>query len=385
MSAEQVSPVGPRAASVEALLERSRVARERANGLRAADDLDLTVLVAPSEGEIVRARRRLHLKAVGIVAMTVSSYYGLVIADVPLLVRLACAALLVVAVTAVATGIMHDANHGAFSSSRRVNQGMSWSLDLLGGSSWLWRFKHNTLHHGHTNVVGIDSDIDQGLYARLVEDQPWRWWHRYQHLYLWPLYGLLTLRWLFFTDFSNLARGKIGSQRLILGRRRSNTVLMIVGKVVHVTWALAIPFALHPWWAVVAFYLVCSWVLGLQLAMIFQMAHCVEEADFVQAEESHRGRAFQLHQLRTTVDITCPSAAFRWYVRWLMGGLDHQVEHHLFPTLPHTVYPKVAGRLRDVCQDKGLDYRCHVSVSAALRSHTRWLRHMGQQPMSAAV
>jgi linoleoyl-CoA desaturase len=385
MSAEQVSQVGARAASVEALLERSRVARERANGLRPADDIDLTVLVAPSAAEIVTARRRLHLKAVGIVAMTVASYYGLVIADVPLLVRLACAALLVVAVTAVATGIMHDANHGAFSSSRRVNQGMSWSLDLLGGSSWLWRFKHNTLHHGHTNVVGIDSDIDQGLYARLVADQPWRWWHRYQHLYLWPLYGLLTLRWLVFTDFSNLAKGKIGPQRLILGRRRSNTVFMVVGKLVHVTWALAIPFALHPWWAVVAFYLVCSWVLGLQLAMIFQMAHCVEEADFVQADETHRGRAFQLHQLRTTVDIRCPSAAFRWYVRWLMGGLDYQVEHHLFPTLPHTAYPAVAHRLRDVCQAKGLTYRCHTSVTAALRSHTRWLRHMGQPPTPATI
>jgi linoleoyl-CoA desaturase len=379
------SEIGEHPSGLDALLARSSAARSRAAAPRPADELDLAALVAPSASEIAHARRRLHAKAVGIVVLTVASYSGLVLADVPLLVRLACAALLVVAVTAVATGIMHDANHGAFSSSRRVNRGMSWSLDLLGGSSWLWRFKHNTLHHGHTNVIGIDSDIDQGLYARLVPDQPWRWWHRYQHRYVWLLYGLLTLRWLVFTDFANLARGKVGPQRLVVGRRRWNTVLMIVGKLVHVTWALAIPFALHPWWAVVAFYLVCSWVLGLQLAMIFQMAHCVEEADFVGADETHRGSHFQLHQLRTTVDITCRSVALRWYVRWLMGGLDHQVEHHLAPTLPHTAYPALARRLRAVCEDRGITYRCHTSVSAALRSHSRWLRLMGQPPVAATV
>jgi linoleoyl-CoA desaturase len=351
------------------------------NRRRPPDLVDLADLIRPTVEEIAAARRRLHLKAVGIVVLALTSYFGLVIAHVSLLVRCVSAAALVVAVTAVATGIMHDANHGAFSRSRRVNRCMSWSLDLLGGSSWLWRFKHNTLHHGHTNVIGIDSDIDQGGYARLVASQPWRAWHRYQHLYVWLLYGMLTLRWLVFTDFSNLARGRVGPQRLIVGRRGRNTVFMFLGKAVHLTWAVGVPLALHPWWGVLAFYLACSWVLGLKLAMIFQMAHCVEEADFVAADVPHRGREFQLHQLRTTVDITCRAPAFRWYVRWLMGGLDHQVEHHLLPALPHTAYPAMARRLQAVCLAKGLTYRCHSSVTAAVRSHIRFLRRMGERPV----
>ncbi len=343
-----------------------------------APSASLSQVIMPTAHEVTVGQRRAQAKAVFIVALTVASYYGLVIADRGLWTALACAATLIVAVTAVATCIMHDANHGALTRSARLNRVVGYSADLLGASSWLWRFTHNNLHHGNTNVDGVDSDISQSPWARLTPDQPWRRFHRYQHLYMWFLYGFLALKWLVFGDFSNFLRGGVGPQAFRQPPRRRDIAVMIIGKLSHLTWALAIPLLLHPWWIVLAFYLACSWVVGLLLAIIFQLAHCVDNVDAVAADEPRRGAAFELHQLRTTVDVDTRFAG----LRWLMGGLDHQIEHHLAPRLPHTLYPLLARRLRAACAERGLTYRVHPTFTAAVRSHVRWLRQMGRRPDS---
>ncbi len=341
----------------------------------------LAQVIMPTAAEVTVGRRRAQAKALFIVALTGASYYGLVIADRGIWTALVCAATLVVAVTAVATCIMHDANHGALVRSPRLNRTVGYSADLLGASSWLWRFTHNNLHHGNTNIDGVDSDISQAPWARLTPDQPWRRWHRYQHLYMWFLYGFLALKWLVFGDFSNFLRGGVGPQAFRQRPRRRDIAVMLVGKASHLTWAIAIPLLLHPWWVVLAFYLACSWLVGLLLAIIFQLAHCVDNVEAVAGDEPRRGAAFELHQLRTTVDIRTRSAA----LRWLMGGLDHQIEHHLAPRLPHTLYPLLARRLRVACDERGLTYREHPTFTAAVQSHVRWLRQMGRPPTGIAT
>jgi linoleoyl-CoA desaturase len=131
-------------------------------------------LIMPTEDEIARARRRIQAKAVVIVVLALASYWGLVIASTGFAVRLACALGLIAATVAIATNIMHDANHAALASSARLNRVFSWSADLLGASSWLWRFKHNRLHHANPNVVDVDSDISQAPFAQLAPAQRWR-------------------------------------------------------------------------------------------------------------------------------------------------------------------------------------------------------------------
>jgi linoleoyl-CoA desaturase len=275
---------------------------------------------------------------------------------------------------------MHDANHGALTRSARLNRIVGYSADLLGASSWLWRFTHNNLHHGNTNVDGVDSDISQAPWARLAPTQPWRRWHRYQHVYMWFLYGVMTLKWLTFGDFSNLVRGRVGDQPLRQRPRRRDVAMMIAGKLSHLTWALVVPLLLHPWWVVLVFYVACSWLVGFALALIFQLAHCVDTVTFPDGHDPRRGAAFELHQLATTVDVDVRVPI----LRWLMGGLHHQVEHHLAPRVPHTLYPLLARRLRAACAERGLTYHLHPSFAAAVRSHARWLRTMGRRPVTTA-
>jgi linoleoyl-CoA desaturase len=226
--------------------------------------------------------------------------------------------------------------------------------------------------------MGVDSDIDQGAVARMAPEQPWRRWHRYQHIYMWPLYGVLAVRWFLVADFKALASNRLGQQPLTIDKRPRYIAGMIAGKLVHLTWAIVIPLALNPWWGVVCFYLVCSWVTGFVLAITFQLAHCVDVAEFVPSDVPHRGTAFQLHQLRTTVDIRCGRGACLG--RWLIGGLDHQVEHHLAPRLPHTVYPLLRPRVQAFCEVHDLPYHTHASAWDALCSHERWLKAMGRPP-----
>jgi linoleoyl-CoA desaturase len=340
--------------------------------------IPLSRAIRPTDAEVARARRRLHLKAGVIVALAAVSYWGLVFAGGGLALQLPCALVLAVAVAATGTGIMHDANHGAFCRSRRANRIVATSADLLGASSWVWRFKHNTLHHASTNIVGIDSDIDQAPFARLAPQQPWRPWHRYQHLYLWPLYGLLAAKWFALSDINALARGGFGESRFPKKPRRRDIAFLVAGKVTHLGWAVLIPLAWHPWWGVLAFYLAGSWLVGFILAMVFQLAHCTDQVEFLAPTAPDAADPFELRQLRTTADIRIAGPVVGAFLRWLMGGLDHQIEHHLAPRLPHTLYPQMATRLQQLCAERDLPYHVHPTLTAALAAHARWLKHLGR-------
>lgn len=336
--------------------------------------------VAPDANELFAARRRLHRKAASIVAVTVSGYTGLVFVSLPVAFKVACAVLLIHGLIAVATGIMHDANHHAFSTSPKVNRALGYSGDFLGASSWLWRQQHNVQHHHNTNVMGVDGDIDQQPFARMSPEQPWRPWHRAQALYMWPLYGFLTLKWVLFGDFVSFFAASKGTLPMVKRPSAADFAKMVAGKVGHFAWAVAIPLTLYPWQQVAATYLAISWSVGFALAIIFQLAHCVDRAEFIQPNPSVRltGDDMMRHQLATTVNVAPASKLGVKYVGWLMGGLEFQIEHHLAPRVPHTFYPTLAKRVRSICAENDLEYRTHFSVISALRSHARWLHKMGQ-------
>ncbi|CAB4362665.1 MAG: acyl-CoA desaturase [Actinobacteria bacterium] len=340
----------------------------------------LTHRMMPSTEVIERGRRRLHWNTAFIALLGVGSYWGLVFAPIRFWLRVVAAMALVVAAVATATNVMHVGNHGAFSRNTRRSRVAGWSSDLLGASSYLWRFKHNQLHHGNTNVVGFDTDIDQMPLARLAPQQPWKPIQRYQHVYMWVLYGFLTLQWFVMSDFATLVKRRVGDHTLPTKPRARDVALILLGKAIHLTWAIVIPMFLHPWWGVLAFYLAISWSVGFLLANIFQLAHCVDIAEFFDPDAPRRGPDFELHQLRATVDIRCGVPAMRPFVHWLMGGLDFQIEHHLAPKLPHNVLHLAAPELRAACAERGVQYKVHPSITAAVRSHYRWLRTMGRDP-----
>ncbi len=318
---------------------------------------------------------RLYAKAPVALALTAASWAVLIFAHPGPIVALLCLVALVMGSTLTAFCVQHDANHGSYFKERRWNHLVGWSADaFLGFSSYAWRVKHNVAHHTYTNVDGFDDDATQMPLLRFAPSQPARPWYRFQQYYIWPMYMLMGLRWQVVGDVAAFRRGRVGESAL-RAPRGWTLAGVLAGKAIFITWAFVIPMFVYPWWAVLATYLVFTMVTSLIMATTFQLAHCVEEASFASPDELRaERRIWAVHEVETTVDF-CPRNPV---LTWVLGGLNYQIEHHLFPKVPHTHYPKIAEIVRRNCVKHGVRYATHRSLGAALRSHFLHLRSMGQ-------
>jgi linoleoyl-CoA desaturase len=270
--------------------------------------------------------------------------------------------------------VQHDGGHLAYSSTRWINRAAASVLDLLGASSYVWRTKHGVVHHTYPNIEGVDDDLDAGPFARFAPGQPHRGFHRFQHLYIWPLYGFLTAKWFLFDDLHDLVRGRVGNHSLA-APRGSELAIFVLGKLAHLSWAVIVPIVLLGPGKALLFYAALSAACGITLAVVFQLAHCVEEATFVdpRAHAEPLVLDFAAHQLATTVDFARDRKLLSWYV----GGLNYQAVHHLFPRVCHLHYPAISTIVAATATEYGVRYGATPSLRAALRSHYRWLRRMG--------
>jgi linoleoyl-CoA desaturase len=339
---------------------------------------DLTLRVAKhfaDAGTRERDLPRMYLKTAVILGWLAASWVFVVFFAAGPLSAIAGCISLALAIAGVGFSVQHDANHGGFSDSRWVNGAIGTLLDLIGGSSYVWRWKHNVFHHSHPNVVGLDSDVDVGVFGRLAPAQPQRAPYRFQHFYMWFLYGFLAMKWHFVDDVHDTIMGRVGNQKM---PRPTGWMLtkLIGGKLLFIGWALVIPALFHPLWQVALGYLLTSFVLGITLSVAFQLAHCVSDADFPEIPAAPRSTFegdWAAHQIRTTVDFAPRNRLVTWY----LGGLNFQVVHHLFPQVCHLHYPALSRIVDQTCREHGVRYRTHRTLRAALGSHARWLKRMG--------
>ena len=333
-------------------------------------------------GTRLRDHPRMYIKTAIVALWTLASYVLLVfVCDawwqaVPLAISLG------LATAAVGFNIQHDGSHGAYSRHAWVNRLMASTMDMVGASSFVWARKHNTLHHTYTNIDGRDDDIDVGFFARISPHQKRLRVHRFQHVYMWFLYAFLPMKWQLVDDFYNVASGRIAGSRMARPKGW-DLALLVAGKIVFFFLALVLPMLLHPAWAVLGLYALACFVQGVVISVVFQLAHVVEAAEFP-APDPSSGRipeSFAEHQLRTTVDFARGNRLLSWFV----GGLNFQVEHHLFPRICHIHYPRLARLVERSCRKAGIQYRANPSLRAAIVSHYRWLRQMGRRPAPAAA
>jgi linoleoyl-CoA desaturase len=327
-----------------------------------------------------RAYLLLWLKAAFALTWATASYVVLVFFAHGLAAVVAASVSLGVAGSGIGFMIMHDANHHAFARRRWVNRVMSLTLDLIGGSSYVWSAKH-LAHHTYPNVSDHDPDIDALPFARFDPAQTRRPWHRYQHIYLWLFYCTVTIRWQFASDFTFLYAGRAG--RTPLRRPRGGALVsLIAGKLVFVTWALVIPLLVHPVLPVLGIFLFTSFVASLLLTTVFQLSHCVAEAEFIDPMDDDKTRTWQVHQVQSTVDFAHKNRVLSYYV----GGLNHQIEHHLYSRLPHTLYGRIAVIVEQEAARHGIRYLHHPTFRQAIRAHNSFLKEMGRSdPKPARV
>lgn len=337
-----------------------------------------------STGTRIRAPFAMYRKSAVILAWIAVSYAGLVFFSDTWWEAAICAISLAMAGAGLSFNIPHDASHGSYSGNAFVNRMMAFGFDMMGGSSYVWHWKHNVLHHGFTNIPGVDDDINLAGLGRLAPTQRHHGWHRFQHYYLWVLYGLILLKWHWVDDFRDVIVGKIGS-RDIPRPKRWEAVFFVAGKTVWFTLSFVIPLTQHSLGVVVLGYLAVAIMLGITIAVVFQMAHTVEEADFVPpppgAPEERIANEWAAHQAETTVNFAPRNKFWTWY----LGGLNYQVEHHLFPSVSHIHYPALAPIVEQTCREHGVSYNSHPTFRHAIASHFRWLREMSRPPLRGAA
>jgi linoleoyl-CoA desaturase len=276
----------------------------------------------------------------------------------------------------------HDAQHGSFSSSARVNRFVGLAFDLMGANGYLWRLTHNRIHHTYTNVHGLDEDIVVTPAIRLSPGSTRRWYHRLQHYTCWPLYAFATLNWLFVKDFDYLRRKRLGPYEPPVFPK-GLLPAVVLGKLSCYAWQIVIPIlVLKPtWWAFLLGFLVMHMTAGLILGIIFQLAHVVEETAFPRpSPEGKLADSWAEHQMRTTADFSRWNRALGWYC----GGLNFQIEHHLFPHVASEHYPAIAPIVEAVAKRHGLPYYHQESFWRAVGSHMSLLKRLGApEPVAA--
>jgi linoleoyl-CoA desaturase len=289
-------------------------------------------------------------------------------------------------VAGIGMSVMHDANHGAFSSNKRVNFLMGHTLNLVGGSAFNWKLQHNILHHTYTNVVEMDEDIQDRLVLRFSPHTKVKFFHQLQWVYAFVFYGLLTLYWVVAKDFVQYALFiKNGVNANTAAENRSWLLKLITMKVLYFFVMLAVPtlFFGIPFLQVLLGFLLMHFVAGIILTVVFQLAHTVEGTSHPRPDEhGNIENDWAIHQMNTTVNFSRNNKILSWYV----GGLNFQIEHHLFPRVCHVHYPAIATIVKETAAEFDIPYLENETFGEAVRSHIATLHRFGRLPsMNEAI
>ncbi len=328
---------------------------------------------------------RLIWKAIGLLTLYLIPYF-LIIADfLPAWSMLLLAAFMGIGMAGIGMGVMHDGNHGTVSSKSWINRLFGSSIVLVGGHKTNWKIQHNVLHHTHTNVFEADEDIDANGLIRMSPHDEYKAMHKYQHIYAPFLYGMMTLFWFTFKDIKQLAgyykRGLHHGKKMNL---KSEIIKLSIGKLVYAAYTLVLPIILInsvPWWGILIGFVTMHFVCGLMLAVIFQLAHLVEHTEHPIPNESGTiENNWAVHQLMTTANFARKNKVLGWYV----GGLNFQVEHHIFPNISHIHYPQISKIVQDTAKEFGVPYHEYKTFWGAFASHWRLLKTFGRPQTAAA-
>ncbi len=281
-------------------------------------------------------------------------------------------------------GIMHDALHGSYSGNRKVNRIMGYTMNLIGANANVWKIKHNVLHHTYTNINEADDDINAPFFLRFSPNDKRYWVHRFQHVYAWFFYGLSTLLWVTYADFKRLVKYK--EMGFVSGKNEfSREIINIIGwKMLYYSYALIIPLIvvpLSPWIIILAF-VIMHFITGLSISTVFQTAHIMPSSEFPLPDENGIiGSDWTLHQMATTSNYAPSSRIFSW----MIGGLNFQIEHHLFPNICHVHYRKISGIVEKTAAEFGIPYYSRKTFMAAVWDHIKMLRQLGRPSPALSI
>jgi linoleoyl-CoA desaturase len=294
----------------------------------------------------------------------------------PVYASLTICAILGLVFASIGFNVMHDACHGSYSKKQWLNDLMGYSLNIMGGNAFIWKQKHNIIHHTYTNVDGIDDDIAKSPVIRQCHTQTWKPAHRWQHIYVFAVYAISSIAWVFVMDFQKYLSRHIYRTKM-WDVDKKEQVIFWTSKLYYLLVFILLPIWVVGFKAWIIGFAVMHITMGLSLALTFQLAHVVEGAHFEEAYgDKNIENDWAIHQVMTTANFAPKNLLVRWYV----GGLNYQIEHHLFPKISHVHYPALSEIVKDVCKEYGIVYNEFQTTRSAIASHLKMMKEFGNTP-----
>ncbi|MFT6722280.1 MAG: linoleoyl-CoA desaturase [Flavobacteriaceae bacterium] len=322
----------------------------------------------------------LHIKTLVMFTLFLAPYFLILTLNLPNWANLILTIVMGVGMAGVGMNVMHDGNHGAYSNKKWINKLMGSSIYILAGNVYNWQVQHNVLHHTYTNIPDHDEDLDAGRILRFSKHADWKKYHKFQHLYSVLLYGLLTFNWAITTDFQQMYR--YTKRKLSYGKLPNplvNWSKLLIAKVIYAGIWIVIPmvFLDIAWYKILIGFFIMHYVAGLILSIVFQLAHIIDHADTpLPNKEGSMKNTWAIHQLFTTVNFGTKNRLINWFT----GGLNHQVEHHIFPNISHIHYSNIAKIVKETAKEFNLPYHEYKTTRMAIISHFKHLKSLGQNP-----
>tara|TARA_R100001369_G_scaffold79837_2_gene109964 strand:+ start:1431 stop:2414 length:984 start_codon:yes stop_codon:yes gene_type:complete len=275
-------------------------------------------------------------------------------------------------------GVMHDAIHGSYSKNKNINTLLGYTFNLIGANATVWRIQHNVLHHTYTNIDHADDDLNAPFFLRFSPNAKHYAIHKYQHIYIWFFYGLATISWITTKDFVRLKRYK--DMGLLNKKNEYKKVLLSMSawKLSYYCYALVLPIIMLPfsWWVVLLAFLSMHFVTGILVSVVFQIAHIMPTNTFpLPDDQGEMNNNWYGHQFATTTNFAPKSTI----LFWLIGGLNHQVEHHVLPDVCHVHYKNLTTIVSETAKEYGMPYNVKKSMLQAIIDHTKMLRLLGEK------
>jgi linoleoyl-CoA desaturase len=330
-----------------------------------------------SKGLSKHYNRAMILKTVIMLSLYISPFVLILSGLFPIWTVFLLYIIMGIGVSGVGMSVMHDGNHAGYSKNQKVNRLMGLTMNMVGADAYNWKIKHNKLHHVFTNIYGKDEDIESRVILRFAYAAPLKKYHRYQYLYAWFFYSLMTISMVFGDIFKRIRYRKQGITNISKSKFRESMLWLIFSKKIYFIAMLGLPLLLtnYPWWVVVAGFFIMHLTAGTILSLVFQMAHVVEGPE--QPAPDNNGNidtSLIVHQLRSTSNFSRSNKILSWFV----GGLNFQIEHHLFPRICHVHYPAISKIVEETTREFELPYHEYDGFWDALRSHINTLKKLGK-------
>lgn len=320
----------------------------------------------------------LYLKSIVLIPSAVGLFFSVLYFydSLPVWALLLMCSLLGLVLASIGFNVMHDACHGSYSKKQWLNDLMGYSLNIMGGNSFIWKQKHNIIHHTYTNVDGVDDDIAKSPVIRQCHTQVWKPAHRWQHIYVFGVYAISSFAWIFLMDFQKFFSRKIYTTKMWDVNKKEEAIFWL-SKLYYLIVFISLPIWIVGFKAWIIGFAVMHISMGLSLGFTFQLAHVVEGAHFEEAyDDKNIETDWAIHQVQTTANFAPRNLLVRWYV----GGLNYQIEHHLFPRISHVHYPAISKIVKEVCRQYNIRYNEFRTTRSAIFSHLKMMHEFGNTP-----